>query len=87
MGLLDSLIVGAIGGYNDAKNRAKQQAYLEMSQLQDRIKMMQRVCEQRSNCLYCNYGTSPNACEINALIDIYNEKMKFYISKGLIKAR
>ena len=86
MGFFDALIGGAIGGYYEGKNRARQQAYSHLQEMKDKIDMIERVCEY-SSCSNCKYGTSPYACEKTALIDMYNEALDFYASKGLIKTR
>ena len=84
MGFLDSLIGGAIGGYYEGKNRARQQAYAHLQEMSDKIDMIDRVCKY-SSCYNCKYGTSPDACEKTALIEMYNEALDYYASKGLVK--
>ena len=86
MGFFDSLVGSAIEGYYEGKNRAIQQAYSHLQQMKDQVDMIERVCEY-SSCGNCKYGTSPYACEKNALIDMYNEALDYYSSKGLIKTK
>jgi len=86
MGFFDSLIGGAISGYYEGKNQARQQAYAHLQQMKDKLDMIERVCEH-SSCYNCKYGTSPSACEMTALGEMYNEALEFYASKGLVKMR
>ena len=86
MGFFDNLIGGAISGYYEGKNRARQQAYSHLQQMGDQIVMMERVC-QYSSCSSCKYGSSPYACEKNALKENFKETYDYYASKGLVKKR
>ena len=80
MGIID----GIVGGYMAGKQRIKAEAYAHLQSMSDQIGVMQRVC-QASTCSNCRYGTSPTACEYNALIELYNETLDDYAQRRLVK--
>ena len=84
MGFLSSLVFGIIGGHQQAKIHAISQAHEHLQSMSDRLIVMKRVCDN-SSCRDCKYGTSPTACEFNALVDLYNETIDDYVKRKLIR--
>jgi len=84
MGFIDGIIIGGIDAYRNAKDKAKQQANFHLQEMSDKIDMIERVCKY-SSCYNCRYGTSPEACEKTALIEMFNEALDYYASKGLVR--
>jgi len=84
MGFFSSLLFGIIEGHQQAKIYAISQANAHLQSMSDRLSVMKRVCDN-SYCEDCKYGTSPTACEFNALVDLYNETINDYVKRKLIK--
>jgi len=84
MGIISSIALGIVEGHQQAKAQARTQAYSHLQSLNDKISVMQRVCEN-SSCMNCRYGTSPSNCEYHARIDLYNETLDDYTQRKLVR--
>ena len=84
VGIFSSIVFSYIEARQQAKIYSKSEAYAHLQSMNDQIEVMQRVCNA-SSCSSCKYGTSPKACEYNALVDLYNETLNDYAQRGLVK--